>query len=78
MADTWAANSGDQLCTGNAIRDGATASGLYTISTTIPSGLDKKLLTISELATYTTIATYLFDGSSNQVPTKDEIIMVCS
>jgi hypothetical protein len=78
MADTWNANTGSQANTGNAIRDGATASGLYTISTTIPTELNKKLLTISDLATYTNILTSSLEGTSNQVPTKDEIIVACS
>jgi hypothetical protein len=78
MADTWDANTGSQANTGNAIRDGATASGLYTISTTIPTELNKKLLTISDLATYTNILTSSLEGTSNQVPTKDEIITACS
>jgi hypothetical protein len=78
MADTWAGNTGSQANTGNAIRDGATASGLYTISTTIPTELNKKLLTISDLATYTNILTSSLEGTSNQVPTKDEIIVACS
>ena len=78
MADTWNANTGSQINTGNAIRDGATASGLYTIKTTIPTGLNKKLLTISELATYTTISTGNLVGTSNQMATKNEIIVACS
>jgi hypothetical protein len=77
MADTWDANAGNQLNTGNAIRNGASASGLYSITTTIPSGLNKKVLTKAELATYTDIPTSNYPMSeltSLQCPTKDEII----
>lgn len=78
MADTWDANAGNQLGTGNAIRDGASATGgLYSITTTIPSGLNKKVLTKSELATYTNIPTGNVPMNvlaSNEPPTKDEIL----
>lgn len=77
MADTWDANAGNQLGTGNAIRDGATATGLYSITTTIPSGLNKKVLTKSELATYTNIPTGNVPMNvlaTNELPTKDEIL----
>ena len=77
MADTWNANTGSQINTGNAIRDGASATGLYTITTTIPAGLNKKLLTKSELATYTDIPTGNVPMdvlASNECPTKDEIL----
>jgi hypothetical protein len=77
LSDTWDGNTGSQLCTGNAIRDGATAAGLYTITTTIPAELDKKVLTKAELATYTSIPTDnvpMNALSSNQCPTKDQIL----
>lgn len=77
MSDTWNGNSGNQCNTGNAIRDGASATGAYSITTTIPSSLDKKLLTKSEIATYTNISTGnvpMNDLASNQIPTKDDIL----
>jgi hypothetical protein len=76
MADTWDANAGNQLCTGNAIRNGG-ATGVFTVTTTIPSALDKEVLTKSQLATYTNISTTstpLGQMSSNECPTKDEIL----
>ena len=79
MADNWNDNANNQINTGNAIRDGASASGLYSITTTIPSGLNKKLLTKAELATYTDIPTGnvpLNAHASNQCPTKEEILGV--
>jgi hypothetical protein len=77
MADTWDANADNQLCTGNAVRDGATATGLWSITTTIPSELNKRILTKAQLATYTNISTTstpLGQMSSNECPTKDEIL----
>jgi hypothetical protein len=76
MADTWDANAGNQLCTGNAIRNGG-ATGVFTVTTTIPSALDKEVLTKSQLATYTNIPTENYPMSeltSLQCPTKDEIL----
>jgi len=76
MADTWDANAGNQICTGNAIRDGASSAG-YTITLSIPTELNKELLTKSQIATYTNIATDNFPMSeltSLQCPTKDEIL----
>lgn len=75
MADTWNANSSNQCNTGNAIRDGATATGLYSITTTIPSELNKRLLTRAQLGTYTNIpVSNLGSMPSNQVPTKEDIL----
>jgi hypothetical protein len=77
MADTWDANAGNQLCTGNAIRNGASTAGLFSITTSIPTELNKEVLTKSQLATYTDIPTGNFPMSeltSLQCPTKDEIL----
>lgn len=75
MADTWNANAGNQLCTGNAIRDGGATAGLFSITTTIPTSLNKEAMTKSDLATYTNINTAsMLDVASNQCPTKDDIL----
>lgn len=77
MADTWNANAGNQLCTGNAIRDGGATAGLFSITTTIPTSLNKEAMTKADLATYTNIPTGNFPLSeltSNQCPTKDDIL----
>jgi hypothetical protein len=77
MADTWDANTDNQINTGNAIRNGAGASGLYSITTTIPTELNKKLLTKAQLATYTNIPTGNVPMNvltSNECPTKGEIL----
>lgn len=76
MADTFYGNAGNQTCTGNAIRSGATETGLWTITTTIPEGMNKEVMTKADLATYTNIPTGnapLNALSSNQCPTVDEI-----
>ena len=77
MADTFDANADNQLCTGNAIRNGY--FGFWSVTTTIPSSLDKKAMTKADLATYTNIPTGNFplsDLTSNQCPTKEEILGV--
>lgn len=79
-SDTWDGTAANQLVTGNAVRDGGNGgSGLFIITTTIPSGLNKKTLTIAELATYTNIPTGnnpLASMPSNRCPTKEEILGV--
>ena len=74
MPDTWSATVDANLCTGNCIRNGASTAGLFSLTTSIPSSLDKKALTTSELATYTNISTGSLGTASNQCPTKEEIL----
>lgn len=79
LADTWAGTADNQLVTGNALRDGATASGVYTITTTIPAELNKKAMTKANLSTYTDIPVTnepLNSLPSNQCPTKITILGV--
>jgi len=76
MPDTWAGTADAELCTGNCIRDGG-ANAIFTVTTTIPSGLNKKAMTKAELATYTSISTGstpLSDYASNQCPSKSAIL----
>jgi hypothetical protein len=71
MSDTWSGNLGNQIPTGNAVRDFGGGSW------TIPTELNKRAFTKANWATYTTIAT----GNSpvgalpsNQCPTQDQIL----
>jgi hypothetical protein len=80
MADTWDGTTDASLVTGNCIRNGG-ANGIFTVTTTIPSALDKEALTTSQLATYTNISTgSLYSANlmayytSNQCPTKGAIL----
>lgn len=76
-ATTWAGTASNQLVTGAALRDGGTTTGLFTITTTIPTGLNSKAMTKAELATYTDIPTGNFPLSgmtSNRCPTKQDIL----
>jgi hypothetical protein len=72
MPNTWAGTSGSQLITGAALRDGATATGVYTITLSIPTG--DNLLIVS--ATYIILHTTATGGpvSLNQCPTKDTFL----
>ena len=54
MPSTWAATAGNQLITGAALRDGATATGLYTVDVTIPTGDNTKLCSSQYITDHTT------------------------
>jgi len=71
MADTWAATAGNQLITGAALRDGATATGFYTVDVTIPTG-DNLLITSSAYIAAHTTATGVV--TALQCPTKDTFL----
>lgn len=73
---TWNGTASDQLVTGAALTDGATVTGLWTMSGTPPS---TKIMTKSDIATYTNIPTGnspLSDYASNQCPSKQVILGV--
>jgi len=67
MPSTWAATAGNQLITGAALRDGATATGFYTVDVTIPTG-DNLLITSSTYIAAHTTATGVV--TALQCPTK--------
>ena len=71
MASTWAATAGNQLITGAALRDGATATGFYTVDVTIPTG-DNLLITSSTYIAAHTTATGVV--TALQCPTKDTFL----
>ena len=71
MATTWAATAGNQLITGAALRDGATATGFYTVDVTIPTG-DNLLITSSAYIAAHTTATGVV--TALQCPTKDTFL----
>jgi hypothetical protein len=76
-ATTWAGTANNQLVTGAALRDGGTTTSVYTITTAIPSGLDNKIMTKTDLETYTDIITTNFpisDMTSRRCPTKGDIL----
>ena len=54
MPSTWAATAGNQLITGAALRDGATATGLYTVDVTIPTGDNTRLCSSQYITDHTT------------------------
>ena len=72
MADTWAGTAGNQLITGAALRDGATATGFYTVDVTIPTDYNTRIVTATYIEAHTTAT----GGpvSSNQCPTKDTFL----
>jgi hypothetical protein len=79
MSDTWNGNLGNQIPTGNAVRDGATATGLYTVDVTIPSGMNKECFTKDNWTTYTDVPTAnypLGSMSNNECPSQDEVLSV--
>jgi len=76
LSDTWYGNTASQVVSGNALRDGATATGLWTITTTIPAGMNKEIMTKANLVTYTNIPTGnapLNAMASNECPTISDI-----
>jgi len=71
MPSTWAATAGNQLITGAALRDGATATGFYTVDVAIPTG-DNLLITSSAyIAAHTTALGVV---TALQCPTKDTFL----
>ena len=71
MPSTWAATAGNQLISGAALRDGATATGFYTVDVTIPTG-DNLLITSSAYIAAHTTATGVV--TALQCPTKDTFL----
>jgi hypothetical protein len=71
MASTWNGTAGNQLITGAALRDGATATGFYTVDVTIPTG-DNLLITSSAYIAAHTTATGVV--TALQCPTKDTFL----
>jgi hypothetical protein len=71
MPSTWNATAGNQLITGAALRDGATATGVYTVDVTIPTG-DNLLITSSAYIAAHTTATGVV--TALQCPTKDTFL----
>jgi hypothetical protein len=71
MPSTWAATAGNQLITGAALKDGATATGFYTVDVTIPTG-DNLLITSSAYIAAHTTATGVV--TALQCPTKDTFL----
>ena len=71
MPSTWAATAGNQLITGAALRDGASATGFYTVDVTIPTG-DNLLITSSTYIAAHTTATGVV--TALQCPTKDTFL----
>ena len=54
MPSTWNATAGNQLITGAALRDGATATGFYTVDVTIPTGDNTRLCSSQYITDHTT------------------------
>jgi len=71
MPSTWNATACNQLITGAALRDGATATGFYTVDVTIPTG-DNLLITSSTYIAAHTTATGVV--TALQCPTKDTFL----
>lgn len=70
---TWNGTADLQLVTGAALTDGATATGLWTMSGTPPS---TKIMTISDISTYTNIPIGNLGYPTNRCPTKIDILSV--
>ena len=71
MASTWNGTANNELITGAALRDGATATGFYTVDVTIPTG-DNLLITSSAYIAAHTTATGVV--TALQCPTKDTFL----
>jgi hypothetical protein len=71
MPSTWAATAGNQLITGAALRDGATATGFYTITLSIPSGDNLKIVSATYILLHTTALGVV---TALQCPTKDTFL----
>jgi len=71
MASTWNGTAGNELISGAALRDGATATGFYTVDVTIPTG-DNLLITSSTYIAAHTTATGVV--TALQCPTKDTFL----
>ena len=71
MPSTWNATAGNELISGAALRDGATATGFYTVDVTIPTG-DNLLITSSAYIAAHTTATGVV--TALQCPTKDTFL----
>lgn len=70
---TWNGTASDQLVTGAALNDGATATGLWTMASTPPS---TKIMTVSDIDTYTDIPISNLGYPTNRCPTKQDILSV--
>ena len=71
MPSTWAATAGNQLITGAALRDGATATGFYTVDVTIPTGNNLLITSSTYIAAHTTALGVV---TALQCPTKDTFL----
>jgi hypothetical protein len=71
MANTWAGTSDFQLITGAALRDGATATGLYTVDVTIPTGDNLLIVSSAYIVAHTTASGVV---TALRCPTKDTFL----
>jgi hypothetical protein len=71
MPSTWAATAGNQLITGAALRDGATATGFYTVDVTIPTGDNLLIVSSAYIAAHTTATGVV---TALQCPTKNTFL----
>jgi hypothetical protein len=70
LSNTWAGTSDFQLLTGAALRDGASASGYYTVDVTIPSGDDLLIVSNTYIIAHTNVGGAP-SQAGNQCPTKE-------
>jgi len=68
MANTWAGTADNQLLTGAALRDGATATGLYTVDVTIPTDEDFFIASSAYIVAHTNASGVV---TALQCPTKE-------
>ena len=71
MPSTWNATAGNQLITGAALRDGATATGFYTVDVTIPTGDNLLIVSSAYIAAHTTATGVV---TALQCPTKNTFL----
>jgi hypothetical protein len=71
MPSTWNATAGNQLITGAALRDGATATGFYNVDVTIPTGDNLLIVSSAYIAAHTTATGVV---TALQCPTKDTFL----
>jgi hypothetical protein len=70
LSSTWNGTSDNQLLTGAALRDGASASGYYTVDVTIPSGDDLLIVSNTYIIAHTNVGGAP-SQAGNQCPTKE-------
>jgi len=71
MAATWAGTADNELISGAALRDGAAASGYYTVDVTIPTGDNLLIASSAYIVAHTNASGVV---TALQCPTKETFL----